>query len=191
MLLVPASASANAGVGINLGKVILSNTLTPGSNYVLPSMTVYNDGDQASGYEMAVTFNEKQPELKPKDSWVSFSPERFSLAPGAVQIVQMSISIPEDVKTGDYYAYLEAHTHIAAAGQPGVSAGISAAAAAKFYFSAEGAPQIASQPAGDTKQDKPPDKDTSAQSHSSGFVFPVLSNSNFSVRGVGGYAGYR
>jgi hypothetical protein len=134
-LFIPAAASANAGVGVGTGKIIVNDTLAAGMSYSLPSMAVYNDGDEPGDYEMAVTFNERQPQLKPDASWVSFSPQHFTLAPNAAQAVTLTLNLPASAKTGDYYAYLEAHG-VAAPSQDGVTR-ISTAAAAKFYFTAK------------------------------------------------------
>jgi hypothetical protein len=133
VLLVPASVSALTGVGVGTGKIILDESLTPDTAYNLPSITVYNTGDETSNYEMAVTFNERQPQLKPEAGWVSFSPQHFSLPPNGVQQVSMTIKLPANVKGGDYYAYLEAH----AIASDNSATHILTAAAAKFYFTSK------------------------------------------------------
>lgn len=141
-IFTPSVASAASGVGVGTGKIMLDETLVGGTAYSLPAITVYNTGDEASDYEMEVTFNERQPQLKPQASWVSFNPKRFTLAPTESETVDMTITVPTSAKTGDYYAYLEAHSVTSkTSGQD--TAHISAAAAAKFYFSAKNNPVIA------------------------------------------------
>jgi hypothetical protein len=145
LVFIPSVASAAAGVGVGTGKIMLDETLAGGNTYNLPAMTVYNTGDEASDYEMEVTFNERQPELKPGANWVNFSPKKFGLSPGAAQTVNMTIAVPKGAKTGDYYAYLEAHS-IAPKATGQAVAHISAAAAAKFYFSAENYTSVVQHP---------------------------------------------
>jgi hypothetical protein len=134
----PYIVSAQSGVGVGTGKIILDSQLKAATTYLLPSVAVYNTGDEQTTYEMEVTFNERQSQLKPDSSWVEFTPKRFTLKANESQQVNMSISVPEDVMPGDYYAYLEAHTITPSTTDSGQnSTNISAAAAAKFYFSVD------------------------------------------------------
>ncbi len=129
--LFPVVVLARIGVGVATGKIIINEKLKPGIIYNLPPLTVLNTGDVSSDYEVAITYFEKQPQLKPDNSWFIFSPQRFHLDPGKVQIVNIKLNLPVSVKPGDYFGFLEAHPiQKDKAGQTTI--GI--AAAAKLYF---------------------------------------------------------
>lgn len=124
------SALAGVGVGVNLGKIEIDEPLKPGGIYNFPSMGVINTGDEAGEYELAVTYHQDQPQLKPDQEWFSFEPSSFHLEPGASQNVAVKLTLPVRVKPGDYFCYLEAHPVIQAG--PGTTIGV--AAATKTYF---------------------------------------------------------
>ncbi|KKU85817.1 MAG: hypothetical protein A2667_00665 [Candidatus Wildermuthbacteria bacterium RIFCSPHIGHO2_01_FULL_47_27] len=129
-LILPLAVSAGVGVGVNLGKIEIDEPLKPGGIYNFPSIGVLNTGDEPGEYELAVTYHQDQPELRPPQEWFSFSPSSFHLEPGASQSVAVKLSLPMKVKPGDYFAYLEAHPIIKAG--PGTTIGV--AAATKTYF---------------------------------------------------------
>ncbi len=131
LLLSSVPALASIGVGVGTGKIQVDDKLRPGTIYELPPLTVLNTGDQGSDYEVAISYNEKQVELKPASSWFHFEPEKFYLEPGKVQTVAITLSLPVRMEPGDYFSYLEAHpTKKAQNGQTSVGV----AAAAKLYF---------------------------------------------------------
>jgi len=130
-LLFPLIAFASVGVGVNLGKIEIDEPLKPGGIYNFPSIGVINTGDEPGEYELAVTYHQDQPQLRPAEEWFSFSPSQFHLEPGGSQSVAVKLSLPMKVKPGDYFAYLEAHPIIKAG--PGTTIGV--AAATKTYFS--------------------------------------------------------
>lgn len=110
LLSAPATALASTiGVGVGTGRIEVSEQLRSGGIYKLPPVTVFNTGDKTATYTMSVTLNEKQPQLKPKPEWFSFSPDTFTLAPGKAQVVTPSFHPPLVTKPGKYFAYLEAH----------------------------------------------------------------------------------
>lgn len=129
-MLVALPVFASVGVGVNLGKIEIDQPLKPGGIYNFPSIGVINTGDTAGEYELAVTYHQDQPELRPAQEWFSFSPAKFHLEPGGSQSVAIKLSLPVKVKPGDYFAYLEAHPIIKAG--PGTTIGV--AAATKTYF---------------------------------------------------------
>ena len=129
-LILPPIVLANVGVGVNLGKIEIDEPLKPGGIYSLPSIGVINTGDEAGDYELAVTYHQDQPELRPDQEWFNFSPASFHLEPGQSQNVAVKLNLPVKTKPGDYFAYLEAHPVIKAG--PGTTIGI--AAATKTYF---------------------------------------------------------
>ena len=129
-LIFPVVILAGVGVGVNLGKIKIDEPLKPGGIYNLPSIGVINTGDEPGDYELAVTYHQDQPELKPAHEWFSFSPSSFPLEPGQSQSVAIKLSLPMKISPGDYFAYLEAHPIIKAG--PGTTIGV--AAATKAYF---------------------------------------------------------
>ncbi len=122
-------ASAKIGVGVGLGKIQIDDPLYPGGIYKLPSLPVLNTGDEAGDYEVAVTYQHEQEQLRPEGAWFSFNPQSFYLEAGGSQKVDISLNLPVKVKPGDYFAYLEAHP---TAKKEGVTIGV--AAATKLYF---------------------------------------------------------
>ena len=121
---------AGVGVGVNLGKINIDEPLKPGGIYSFPVIGVINTGDEPGDYELAVTYHQDQPELRPAESWFNFSPASFRLEPGESQNVVIVLSLPVRMKPGNYFAYLEAHPVIESG--PGTTIGI--AAATKAYF---------------------------------------------------------
>lgn len=127
----PSKAGAAAGVGIDTGKILVSEILQKSSITQLPPIVVYNTGDTTANYSMEVAFNEKQDEYKPDADWIEFSPKNFALDPGGSQVVTATLRLPVEIKGGVYFAYLEAQGK--EKGADGMAT-ISTAAAAKFYF---------------------------------------------------------
>ena len=122
---------ASVGVGVNLGKIEIDEPLKPGGIYNFPSIGVINTGNEPGEYELAITYHQDQPQIRPAQEWFSFSPSGFHLEPGQSQSVVVKLSLPVKTKPGDYFAYLEAHPIIKAG--PGTTIGV--AAATKTYFS--------------------------------------------------------
>lgn len=129
-LLFPLIVFAGVGVGVNLGKIQIDEPLKPGGIYNFPTMGVLNTGDTAGEYELAVTYHQDQPQMRPEQEWFSFSPSQFPLEPGQAQNVAIKLSLPVRMKPGDYFCYLEAHPIVKAG--PGTTIGV--AAATKTYF---------------------------------------------------------
>lgn len=125
---------AKVGVGIGTGKIVVDEPLKAGMVNKLPSITVVNTGDVPSEYVLSVQYHQDQEELLPSRDWFVFSPEKFPLEPGAVQLVEISLRLPVAVEPGNYFAYLEAgptSTDESGASRVGI------AAAAKLNFSIE------------------------------------------------------
>lgn len=129
-LFIATGVLAGVGVGVNLGKIKIDNALIPGGVYNLPSIGVINTGDEASDYELAVTFLQDQPELKPVPEWFSFTPSQFRLEPGESQPVAVQLTLPVKTSPGDYFAFLEAHPVVIAG--PGTTIGVAAATKVNF-----------------------------------------------------------
>ena len=126
----PHLAFASIGVGVNLGKIEIDEPLKPGGIYNFPSIGVINTGDEPGDYELAVTYHQDQPELRPLAEWFIFTPSSFRLEPGESQSVAVRLALPLKMTPGEYFAYLEAHPVIIAG--PGTTIGV--AAATKTYF---------------------------------------------------------
>ncbi len=130
-LFIPKLVSARIGVGIGSGKIKVETKLKPGIMYELPPLTVINTGDEASDYEVSVTYHQNQPEMAPAEEWFKFSPRRFNLEPGEAQVVAIRVDLPIKTIPGNYFAYLEGHP--IKSSQAGATT-IGVAAAAKLYF---------------------------------------------------------
>lgn len=131
-LFFPNAVFAKIGVGVGTGKIQIDEQLNPGAIYELPILTVLNTGDEESNYKVLVTYHSDQPELCPSESWFIFSPRKFYLRPGEVQVVKIKLNLPLRIKPGDYFAYLEAQPLKTSQSAKGMSIGV--AAAAKLYF---------------------------------------------------------
>jgi len=132
-LVVPAIAfgAVGVGVGVGIGKVVIDKPLKAGGIYSLPDLPVLNTGDERGDYQASIQYLEGVPQMWPPREWFSFSPETFSLDPGGVQQVKVTLTIPLHTTPGDYFAYLEAHPiKKSVAGQTSIGV----AAAAKLYF---------------------------------------------------------
>lgn len=132
LFLVPALTFARVGVGIGSGKIQMDQALHAGGIYVLPPLPIINTGDEPSDYSASVEYLQGTPELRPAKEWFTFEPQTFHLDPGAVRIVNATLTLPTNVEPGDYFAYLEGHPFVkSVAGQTSIGV----AAAAKLYFS--------------------------------------------------------
>lgn len=134
-LIIPQLALAKIGVGVGLGKVQIDESLAPGGIYNLPTLPVLNTGDEAGDYEVEVTYLSEQSEFQPDASWFTFTPQNFSLDAGGSQLVEVSLSLPIDVRPGDYFAFLEAHP--VTEGE-GVTIGVAAATKLNFTVKPSG-----------------------------------------------------
>ena len=130
LLLAAPFAFASVGVGVNLGKIEIDESLKPGGIYNLPLIGVINTGDEAGDYELEITYHQDQSEQRPSKEWFSFTPSAFHLEAGESKNVAIKIELPLNTRPGDYFAYIEAHPVVKSG--PGTSIGI--AAATKTYF---------------------------------------------------------
>lgn len=135
-LALPSIVASKVGVGIGTGKIVVDQPLKAGMINKLPEITVVNTGDVASEYAVSVQYHQDQKELKPAESWFVFTPEKFSLEPGGVQVVSISLHLPLQVEPGNYFSYLEAAPVMVS--KDG-SSQVGVAAAAKLNFSIEAA----------------------------------------------------
>jgi hypothetical protein len=136
ILILPAAVFAGMGVGVGLGKIQIDETLRAGGIYDLPTLPALNTGTESAEYRISVQYHEGQ-ELRddmgqrPAKEWFHFTPASFSLEPGKVQAVNITLTIPPKVRPGNYFAYLEVQpVKKVATGETAI--GI--AAATKLYF---------------------------------------------------------
>lgn len=108
VLILPLAVFAKIGVGVGTGKIKVDEPVKPGSVYNLPSIAVFNTGDEAGDYEMGVAYHSGQPELRPDKEWFNFTPSSFYLEPNQSQSVAIRLTLPVKTQPGDYFAYLEA-----------------------------------------------------------------------------------
>lgn len=127
---VAQQALAKVGVGMGAGEVRVTQDIKPGGIYTLPSLRVFNTGDETTTYGMNVAYHQDNPELRPSKSWFSFSPATFTVEPGESQEVNVSMTVPMKVSPGEYFAFLESGP--VQTQQEGTSVGV--AVATKLYF---------------------------------------------------------
>ncbi len=123
---------AKIGVGMGAGEIKVTEPIKPGGIYSLPSLRVFNTGDETTTYGMNVAYHQDNPQLRPGKSWFTFAPPTFTLEPGESQEVQIVMSAPVKMEPGDYFAFLESGP--VATGAEGTSVGV--AVATKLYFTA-------------------------------------------------------
>ncbi len=119
------------GVGVGLGKVHVSQPLSPGGIYHLPDLPVVNTGEVAGTYQVQANLNPKGTATRSLgEGWFEFQPDTFPLEPDQSQLVKVTLTLPLTVPDGDYLAYLEAST----VQNPEKGIAIGPAAATKLYF---------------------------------------------------------
>ncbi len=124
-----APASADKGVALDIGKIEIAQTLTPGGVYSLPPLGVRNPGTEEARYIMDVTFVEGDGGRVIPTAWVTFEPAAFSLAPGATQPVAVEIRIPSNARPDHYNGLIAAHI-----AREGEGTAVGGAAAARVTF---------------------------------------------------------
>ena len=70
----PTAASADKGVALDIGKIEIAQTLTPGGVYNLPPVGVRNPGTEETRYIMGVTFIDGDAGRVIPEEWVTFEP---------------------------------------------------------------------------------------------------------------------
>lgn len=123
---------ARIGVGIGTGKIVVDEDLKPGTIYTLPSVTIFNTGDETHTYSVRVAYHNDQKEKMPDRTWFSFGPSTFELEPGGSQVVSIRLNLPIRTEPGDYFAYIEGFPSPKSKGDGSTRVGV--AAASKLYF---------------------------------------------------------
>jgi hypothetical protein len=125
-------AAAGRGVALDIGKIEVAQTLTPGGGYALPPIGVRNPGDEVTSYRVVVTSVQGQAGRPVPAAWFRFAPRLVTLTPGATRKVHMRLSLPSGADPGDYEALIAAQIVT-----EGKGAQVGAAAAAKVMFRVE------------------------------------------------------
>ena len=131
LLLFPViNTFAKVGVGMGAGEIRLTESVKPGGIYKLPSVRVFNTGDETATYGMGIAYHQDHPELRPGKDWFLFSPATFTLGPNESQEVQITMVVPVKSLPGDYFSFIESGPVMS--NQPGTSVGV--AVATKLFF---------------------------------------------------------
>jgi hypothetical protein len=125
-------ASADRGVALDLGRLDIAQTLTPGGGYQLPPIGVRNPGDEVTSYRVVVSHVQGQTGKPIPESWIRVEPRELTLKPGKTEKVQARLSLPTGADPGDYEGLVAAQIVT-----QGEGAQVGAAAAAKVTFSVE------------------------------------------------------
>jgi len=134
ILVAAGGASADRGVALDLGRLEIAQTLTPGGGYRLPAIGVRNPGDEVTSYRVVVSHVQGQTGKPIPGSWFRFEPRELTLKPGVTEKVQARLSLPTGADPGDYEGLIAAQIVTRGSG-----AQVGAAAAAKVTFSVEAA----------------------------------------------------
>jgi len=121
---------AKVGVGMGAGEIRVDEPVKLGGIYELPSVRIFNTGDEVTTYGMGIAFHQDHHELRPAKEWFSFNPATFTIAPGESQEVSITMIVPLKGEPGDYFAFIESGP--VPTNAPGTSVGV--AVATKFYF---------------------------------------------------------
>jgi hypothetical protein len=140
LVLSATPASADRGVALDLGRLDIAQTLTPGGGYRLPPIGVRNPGDEATSYKLVVSHVQGQKGKPVPASWFRFEPDEVTLKPGKTQKVQARLSLPTGADPGSYEGLVAAQIVT-----KGKGAQVGAAAAAKVTFSVESATWLGAQ----------------------------------------------
>jgi hypothetical protein len=140
LLLTPGAALADQGVALDLGRLDIAQTLTPGGGYRLPPIGVRNPGDEVTSYRIVVSHVEGQNGKPIPDAWVHVRPAELTLRPGKTEKVQARLNLPTGADAGDYEGLLAAQIVT-----KGKGAQVGAAAAAKLTFSVEASTWLGAQ----------------------------------------------
>ena len=106
-LIAAGVAYAYYGVATDTDRIVLEEPLIQGESYDLPEIAVINSGDVRGIYEVQIGYKTAQREIKPPAEWFTFNPQTMTLGPDEHQFVSISVTIPAEAETGDYFAYVE------------------------------------------------------------------------------------
>ncbi|PIT96520.1 hypothetical protein COT82_02835 [Candidatus Campbellbacteria bacterium CG10_big_fil_rev_8_21_14_0_10_35_52] len=121
---------AKVGVGMGAGEIRVDEPVKLGGIYELPSVRIFNTGDEITTYGMGVAFHQDYHQLRPDKNWFSFNPSTFTIHPGESQEVSITMIVPLKVAPGDYFSFIESGP--VPTNAPGTSIGV--AVGTKLYF---------------------------------------------------------
>jgi len=121
---------AKVGVGMGAGEIRVDEPVKLGGIYELPSVRIFNTGDEITTYGMGVAFHQDYHQLRPAKEWFSFSPSTFTINPGESQEVKITMIVPLKADPGDYFSFIESGP--VASNAPGTSVGV--AVGTKLFF---------------------------------------------------------
>lgn len=124
------TASAKVGVGMGAGEIRLTESIKPGGIYSLPSLRVFNTGDEVTLYGMGIAYHQEHLELRPLKEWFTFNPATFTLEPEKSQNISITMTIPVKAEPGDYFSFIESGP--VPDDKPGTSVGV--AVGTRLFF---------------------------------------------------------
>jgi hypothetical protein len=130
LLIVTDSLFAKIGVGMGAGEVRVTEDIRPGGIYTLPSLRVFNTGDETATYGMNVAYHQDNQQNRPAINWFTFEPATFTLEPGTSEEISITMTVPVKALPGEYFAFLESGP--VQTQTEGTSVGV--AVATKLYF---------------------------------------------------------
>lgn len=130
LFLYTSAAFAKVGVGMGAGEIQLDEGVKPGGIYTLPSLRVFNTGDETTLYGMGIAYHQEHKELRPLKEWFSFNPATFTLEEGESQEISITMTVPVKAEPGDYFAFIESGP--VPDNKPGTSVGI--AVGTRLFF---------------------------------------------------------
>lgn len=137
LLLIASPAIAATGVSVDIGRIEITEVLSPGGAYNLPTIGVRNPGTEPTAYVMVANPVEDPARLAPPGGWFDFEPASLTLEPGEIRPVGVRLILPTDARPGDYIALVGAQI-----ATQGGGATVGAAAAARTTFTVQPASSL-------------------------------------------------
>lgn len=131
-VVLPPRALPARGVALDIGRIEISQKLTPGGGYNLPTFHVRNPGTETTTYIVSVSYIRGQHGKPPPGSWFQFHPSTLTLKPGESRAVRSRISLPTGADPASYAGLISV-----AVGSAGTGAQVGAAAAVRISFTVE------------------------------------------------------
>jgi hypothetical protein len=129
LLLSANPALASTGVAVDLGRIEITEQLSPGGSYNLPTIGVRNPGTERTTYAMVANPVIDPSRVAPPKEWFHFEPTTVTLEPGESEPVRVRLVLPTNASPADYIVLVGAQ--IQSSGQ---GASVGAAAAARTTF---------------------------------------------------------
>lgn len=137
LLLIASPVVAATGVSVDIGRIEITQALSPGGAYTLPTIGVRNPGTEPTAYTMVANPVQDPARVAPPAGWFEFEPASLTLEPGESRPVRVRIILPSDARPGDYIALVGAQI-----ATQGSGATVGAAAAARTTFTVQPASSL-------------------------------------------------